>query len=55
MQRTCKFKLCVPREPRRNIELIKVINFIEQTMTTLSSYGKRLKAQLDFNLTQQDK
>ena len=38
-----------------SIELINVINFIEQTMTTLSSYGKRLKTQLDFNLTQQDK
>ena len=38
-----------------NIELINVINFIEQTMATLSSYGKRLKTQLDFNLTQQDK
>ena len=38
-----------------NIELINLINFIEQTMTSLSSYGKRLKTQLDFNLTQQDK
>ena len=38
-----------------NIELINVKNFAEQTMTTLSSYGKRLKTQLDFNLTQRDK
>ena len=38
-----------------NIELINAINFIEQTMTALSSYGKHLKTQLDFNLTQQDK
>ena len=38
-----------------NIELINVMNFIEQTMTTLSSYGKSLKIQLDPNLTQQDK
>ena len=40
---------------KENIELINVINFIGQTMTILSSYGKRLKTQLDFNLTQQDK
>ena len=42
----CKFKkrvpgLCVSRGPKR--KLINVINFIEQTLTTLSSYGKRLK------------
>ena len=40
---------------RENIEQINVINCIEQTMTTLSSYGKCLKTQIDFNLTQQDK
>ena len=38
-----------------NIELINVINFIEQTMVTLSNQRKRLKTQLDFNLTQKDK
>ena len=38
-----------------NIELINVINFIDKTMTTISSYGKRLKTQSDFNLTQQGK
>ena len=37
-----------------NMELINVIKFIKQTMTTLLSYGKHLKIQLDFNLTQQD-
>ena len=31
-----------------NIELINVINFVEQTMTTLSSYGKRFKTQISF-------
>ena len=40
---------------QENVELITVINFIEQTMKTLSSYGEQLKTQLDFNLTQQDK
>ena len=43
------------RGQEENIELINVINFIEQTMATLSSYRKRLKTKLDFNLTQQDK
>ena len=38
-----------------NIELINVMNFIEQTMATLSSYRKRLKTQLDLNLTEQNK
>ena len=32
-----------------------LINFIEETMKTLSNYGEQLKTQLDFNLTQQDK
>ena len=38
-----------------NIELINVTNFIEQTMNSISSYERRLKTQLDYNLTQQDK
>ena len=50
IQHTCMFKKRVP-----GLELINVINFIEQTMTTLSSYGKCLKTQLDFSLTQQEK
>ena len=37
------------------VDLITVINFIEQTMKTLSNYLEQLKTQLDFNLTQQDK
>ena len=36
-----------------NIELLKVISFVEETMKTLSNYGEQLKIQLDFNLTQQ--
>ena len=40
---------------QENVELITIINFIEQTMKTLSSYGEQSKTQLDFNLTQQDK
>ena len=40
---------------QENPKLITVINFIEQTMRTLSNYGEQLKTQLDFNLTQQDK
>ena len=41
--------------PQGNVQLITVINFIVQTMKTLPNYGKQMKAQLDFNLTQQDK
>ena len=40
---------------QENVDLITVINFIQQTMKTLSNYGEQLKTQLDFNLTQQDK
>ena len=40
---------------QENVLLITVINFIEQTMKTFSDYGERLKTQLDYNLTQQDK
>ena len=42
-------------DQQENVQLITVINFIEQTMKTLSNYGEQLKTQLDFNLTQQDK
>ena len=37
---------------QENIELITVIIFIEQTLNPLSNYEKRLKTQLEFNLTQ---
>lgn len=40
---------------KKSIELINSINFIEQTMTTLSSCRKRLKTQSDLNLTQKDR
>ena len=43
------------RGQQEHVELITVINFIEQTMKTLSNHGEQLKTQLDFNLTQQDK
>ena len=42
-------------DQQENVQLITVINFIEQTMKTLSNYGEQLKTQLDFNLTQQEK
>ena len=41
------------RGQQENIVLITVINFVKQTMTTLSKYGEQLKTQLDFNLIQQ--
>ena len=37
---------------QQNVEIISVINFIEQTMQTLKSFGEQLKIQLDTNLTQ---
>ena len=38
-----------------NVQLITIINFIEQTMKTLSNYEEQSETQLEFNLTQQDK
>ena len=38
---------------QENIDLITLINFVDQTIETLSKYGEQLKAQMDFNLTQQ--
>ena len=40
------------RDEQENVQLITVINFMKQTMKTLSNYGEQLKTQLDFNLTQ---
>ena len=40
---------------QKNVELITVINFIQQTMRALSNCGEQLKTQLNLNLTQQDK
>ena len=34
------------------LELFSVITFIEETMKTLTTYGKQLKSQLDINLIQ---
>ena len=42
------------RGQEENLQIITVINFIEQTMKTLSTYGEQLKIQLDTNLTQQE-
>ena len=41
------------RGQQENVDLLKVISFVEETMKTLSNYGEQLKIQLDFNLTQQ--
>ena len=41
------------RDQHENIDLFTVINFVEQTMQTLSNYREQLKTQLDFNLTLQ--
>ena len=41
------------RGQQENIDLLKVISLVEETMKTLSNYGEQLKIQLDFNLTQQ--
>ena len=40
------------RSQQPNIDLLKVISFVEETMKTLSNCGEQLKIQLDFNLTQ---
>ena len=35
---------------QRNIEIINMISYIEQTMKTLKNFGEQLKIQLDTNL-----
>ena len=41
------------RSQQENIDLLKVLIFMEETVKTLSNYGEQLKVRLDFNLTQQ--
>ena len=41
------------RGQQENVDLFTVINFAEQNITTLSKYSKKLKTQLECNLTQQ--
>ena len=40
---------------QKNVEIISVINFTEETMKTLKYFGKQLKIRLDSNLTQYEK
>ena len=35
-----------------NIDLLKVLNFVQETMQTLSVYKEQLQRHLDINLTQ---
>ena len=37
-----------------NIDLLKVLNFVQETMETLSNYCKQLQTHLDKNLTRQE-
>ena len=37
---------------QKNVEIISVISFIEETMKTLKGFGEQLKIQVDFSLTQ---
>ena len=36
-----------------NIDLLKVLNFVQETMQTLSNYSEQLQTHLDINLTHQ--
>ena len=36
-----------------NIDLLKVLNFVQKTMQTLSNYSEKLQTHLDINLTHQ--
>ena len=40
---------------KKNVEIISVISFIEETMKTLKGFGEQLKIQLNSNLTQYGK
>ena len=37
-----------------NIDLLKVLNFVQETMQTLSNYSEQLQTHLDINLTHQE-
>ena len=37
-----------------NIDLLKVLNFAQETMQTLSNYSEQLQTHLDINLTHQE-
>ena len=39
---------------QENIDLLKVISFVEETMKTLFDYEEQLKIELDFNLTHRE-
>ena len=40
---------------KKNVEIVSVTNFTEETMKTLKYFGKQLKIRLDSNLTQYEK
>ena len=37
---------------QKNMEIVQVISFIEETIPKLKTFGKKFKVQLDSNLTQ---
>ena len=37
-----------------NIDMLKVLNFVQETMQTLSNYNEQLQTHLDINLTHQE-
>ena len=39
---------------KNNINLLKVLNFVDKAMQTLSNYSEELQTHLDVNLTHQD-
>ena len=53
-QQPAHSKLQQQHRPMQNIEIIDVISYTEQTMTTLKDFGEQLKTQLKTNLIQQD-
>ena len=53
IQKTKMWPLQTNRGQKENIDLLKIINFVAETMKTLSNYREQMKIQLDLNLTQQ--
>ena len=39
---------------QNNIDMLKVLNFVQETTQTLSNYNEQLKTHLDINLTHQE-
>ena len=52
IQKTRKWSPATSEAIKKNVKIISVISFIEETMKTLNRFGEQLKIRLDSNLIQ---